>query len=73
MIGGINYLPGIGLYNGAYDIIIDTVYKNNRSAGPNDREHDPLPDYVVVNFPHLMLAKSVDDWDKNNPTVSANK
>ena len=73
-IDGVNYLREIGLYSGAYGTIIDIVYKNNRTTGLNDREHDPLPDYVVVDFPHLILPKSVGDpWDRNNPTVSVNK
>ena len=68
-----NYLPEIGLYNGAYGTIIDIVYKNNQTTGPNHKEHDPLPDYVVVDFPHLILPKAVDPCDINNPTVSTNK
>ena len=45
-IDGVNYLPAICLYNGAYGTIIDIVYKNNQTAGPNDKEHDLLPDYI---------------------------
>ena len=55
VIDGVNYLPKIGLYNGAYGTIIDIIYKINRIAEPNDKEHDPLHDYVVVDFPHLIF------------------
>ena len=57
-IGHINYLAEIGLYNGAYGTIIDTVYKNNRSAGPHDREPDLLHNCVVVDFLYLILSKT---------------
>ena len=39
---GINYLHEIDLYNGSYSTIIDIIYNNNRSTGPNDREHELL-------------------------------
>ena len=72
-IDGVNHLPEIGLYNGSYGTIIGIIYKNNWTTGPNDKEHDPLPDYVVVDFPHLISPKPVDPRDINNHTVSTNK
>jgi len=68
-IDGYNYLPEIGLYNGAFGTVQEIVYKN-RPKGPNDKEKDPLPDYVVVDFPHLKLPPSILPWDIENPTVS---
>ena len=69
-IDGLNFLPEIGLYNGAFGTVIDIVYKN-RPKGPNDKVNDALPDYVVVDFPHLKLPKAITPWDKDNPTVSS--
>jgi hypothetical protein len=28
-----------------------------------------LPDYVVVDFPHLSLPPHIDPWDREHPTV----
>lgn len=64
-----NFLPEVGLYNGAMGTIIEIVYKSN-PVGPNDKEHRHLPDYVVVDFPHLALPSHIRPWDSNNPTVS---
>jgi hypothetical protein len=65
----VNYLPEVGLYNGAIGSVIEIVYKD-KPVGPNDKQHDHLPDYVVVDFPHLNLPKTIRPWDLNNPTVS---
>ena len=70
-IDGINYLPKIGLYNGSYNTVVNSVYKNGRSTGPNGREYDPLLDYILVDFPHLILSKLIKPWDENNTVVSA--
>ena len=59
-IDGVDYLPETGLYNGVYSTIIDIVYRNNPTTGPNDTEHEPLPDYMMVDFSYLILPKSVD-------------
>jgi len=64
-----NFLPEVGLYNGAIGTVIEIVYKSS-PAGPNDKEHRHLPDYVVVDFPHLNLPSHIDPWDTKNPTVS---
>jgi len=63
-----NYLPEIGLYNGAHGTIVDFVYRDN-TAGPNNKDGKHLPDYVIVDFPHLCLPDYIEPWDKNNPTV----
>ena len=65
----VNYLPAVGLYNGAMGKVIEIVYRDN-PVGPNDKQNCHLPDYVVVDFPHLNLPSTILPWDKNNPTVS---
>ena len=65
----VNYLPEIGLYNGAIGTVVEIVYKHN-PAGPNDKQHDHLPDYVVVDYRHLKLPSHIPPWDSNHPTVS---
>ena len=49
-----NILPSAGLYNGSIGTIAEIVYKNN-PIGPNNKQHNHLPDYVVVDFPNLTL------------------
>ncbi|EJK63663.1 hypothetical protein THAOC_15666, partial [Thalassiosira oceanica] len=66
-IGGINYVPELGLYNGARGEIVDIVYKT--MAGPNNKHEDHLPAYVVVDFPHLRLPPYIEPWDRLHPTV----
>ncbi len=51
-ISTVTFLSEIGLYNGAIGDVIEIVY-NDRSVGPNDKQHYHLPNYVVVNFPNL--------------------
>jgi predicted nucleic-acid-binding protein/DNA replication protein DnaC len=63
-----NILPCAGLYNGSIGTVVDIVYKNN-PIGPNDKQHNHLPDYVVVDFPHLTLPSYIEPWDKLHPTV----
>ena len=65
-----NILPCAGLYNGSIGTIIDIVYKND-PPGPNDKQHNHLPDYVVVDFPHLTLPSYIEPWDRLHPTVNA--
>lgn len=64
-----NILPCAGLYNGSIGRVVEIVYRNN-SVGPNDKQHNHLPDYVVVDFPHLTLPPYIEPWDKLHPTVS---
>jgi hypothetical protein len=68
-ISNVNILPEIGLYNGAIGTIVKIVYQD-RPEGPNNKEHDNLPDYVVVNFPNLKLPAGILPWDQLHKTVS---
>ncbi len=68
-ISNLNVLPEIGLHNGAIGMVVEIVY-NNRPEGPNDKEHYHLPDYVIVNFPHLKLLAGIPPWDQYHKTVS---
>ena len=68
-INKVNFLPEVGLYNGSIGTIIDIVYQTS-SVGPNDKEHNHLPDYVVVDFPNLNLPPHIKPWDELNKTVS---
>ncbi len=53
-ISYVNILPEIRLYNGAIGTVVEIVYQH-RPEGPNDKEHNHLPDYVIVNFLNLKL------------------
>ena len=66
-IDGVNFIPEIGLYNGARGKVVEIVY--DKPEGPNDKQHRHLPAYVVVDFPRLNLPKDFDPWDKNHKTV----
>ncbi len=65
-----NFLPEIGLYNGAIGDVIEIVY-NNRPDGPNDKQHYHLPNYVVVDFPNLQLPTNIEPWDELHKMVSS--
>lgn len=67
-IDNVNFIPEIGLYNGARGKVVDIIF--NKPEGPNDKQHKHLPDYVVVDFPDLKLPPEYEPWDKNNKTVS---
>ncbi len=69
-ISNVNFLPEIGLYNGAIGDAIEIVY-NNRPVGPNDKQHYHLPNYVVVDFPNLRLPANIAPWDALHKTVSS--
>ena len=62
--------PCLGPYNGSIGTIIYIDYKNNPIAS-NNKQHNHLPDYVVVDFPHLTLPSYIEPWDKLHPTVNA--
>ena len=67
-ISGINYVPQLGLYNGARGTLVDIVYDEGQT--PNSKQNYHLPKYVVVDFPGLDLkGGKYDCWDKENPTV----
>ena len=63
-----NILPCGGLYNGSIGTVIEIVYKNI-PIRPNNRQHNHLLDYVVVEFPHFKLPPFIEPWDKLYPTV----
>jgi hypothetical protein len=68
-ISTVNFLPEVGLYNGVIGNVVEIVYQD-RPVGPNDKQHYHLPDYVVVDFPHLKLPSNIAPWDKLHKTVS---
>ncbi len=68
-ISNVNFLPEIGLYNGAIGDVIDIVY-NDRPVGPNNKQHYHIPNYVVVDFPNLRLPTNIAPWDELHKTVS---
>ena len=68
-ISNVNILPAIGLYNGAIGTVIEIVYQD-KPVGPNDKELNHLPDYVVVDFPNLKLPTGIPPWDELHPMVS---
>jgi hypothetical protein len=65
----VNILPEIGLYNGAIGTVVKIVYQD-RPDRPNDKEHNRLPDYVVVNFLYLKFPAGIPPWDELHKTVS---
>ncbi len=69
-ISNMNFLPEIGLYNGAIGDVIEIVY-NDRPVGLNDKQHYHIPNYVVVNFPNLQLPTNIAPWDELHKTVSS--
>ena len=62
-----NFVPELGLYNGAKGTIIDIVYNN--FVGPNNKHKHHLHQYVVVDFPGFKLSVIIKPWDLNGPTV----
>jgi hypothetical protein len=64
----VNFIPELGLYNGAVSTIVEMVF--DKPEGPNDKQHCHLPRYVVMDMPHVKLPEGYKPWDKNNPTVS---
>ncbi len=69
-ISNVNFLPEIGLYNGAIGAVIEIVY-NDRPVGLNNKQHYHLPNYVVVDFPNLRLPTNIAPWDELHKTVSS--
>jgi hypothetical protein len=67
-ISKVNYLPEIGLYNGAIGTAVEIVYQD-KPEGPNNKEHNHLPDYVVVDIPNLKLPPGIPPWDELHKTV----
>ncbi len=69
-VSDVNFLPEIGLYNGASSDVIEIVY-NDRPVGPNDKQHYHLPNYVVVDFSNLQLPTNIAPWDELHKMVSS--
>jgi hypothetical protein len=65
----VNFLPEIGLYNGTLGNIIEIVY-HDRPVGSNGKQHYHLPDYIVVDIPHLKLPSNIAPWVNLHKTVS---
>ena len=61
-----NILPSAGLYSGAIGKIVEIVY--SKESGPNVKEKYHLPDYVIVDFPHLNLPPHIQPWDTRHRT-----
>jgi hypothetical protein len=60
----------VGLYNGAIGTVNEIIYQG-KPVGANDKEHNHLPDYVVVDFPNLTLPTGIKPWDKLHKTMSS--
>ncbi len=68
-ISNVNILPEIGLYNRAIGTVVKIVYQD-RPEGPNNKENNHLPDYMVVNFSNLKLPAGIPPWDELHEMVS---
>jgi hypothetical protein len=68
-ISPVYLLPEVGLYNRAIGNVVEIVYQD-RPVGPNDKQHYHLPNYVVIDIPHLKLPSIIAPWDYLNKTVS---
>ena len=66
----INIDPNAGLFIGAIGTVIDIVYDEEHSVGPNTDGVESLPKYIVVDFPTFEPPPGIEPWDRNNPTVS---
>ena len=64
-----NILPSAGINSGAIGTGVEIVYTSS-SEGPNDKDHCHLPDYIVVDFPHLNLPPYIPAWDSTHLNVS---
>jgi hypothetical protein len=62
-LSNVNILPEVGLYNGAIGTVVEIIYQD-KPVGPNDKEHNHLPDYVVVDFLNLKLPTGIPPWDE---------
>jgi hypothetical protein len=68
-LSNVNILPEVGLYHGAIGTVVAISYQH-KPEGLNDKEHNHLPDYLVVNFPNLKLPTGVMPWDELHKMVS---
>jgi hypothetical protein len=69
-ISNVNIMPEVRLYNGAIGTVFEVIYQG-KPVGPNDKEHNHFPDYVVVDFPNLKLPTGIPPWNKLHKTVSS--
>jgi hypothetical protein len=60
----------VGLYNGAIGTVVEIIYQG-KPVGPNNKEHNHLPDYMVVDFPNSKLPTGIPPWDELHKTVSS--
>ena len=59
-----------GLFVGAIGNVVDIVYDEHHSVGPNTDGVESLPKYIVVDFPTYKPPPGIEPWDRKNPTVS---
>ncbi len=50
--------------------VVEIIYQG-KPEGPNNKEHNHLPDYVVVYFPNLKLPTGIPPWDELHKMVSS--
>lgn len=67
-IHSINFIPEIGLFNGTMGILIEFAFSTRE--GPNDKQVDHNPKYIVIDCPDVVIPANFEPWDRNNPTVS---
>jgi hypothetical protein len=61
----LNFVVELNIKNGTTGEIVDIVYED--SKGPLCPSN-PLPLYVVVDIPSLLIPAEYDPWDADNPT-----
>jgi hypothetical protein len=66
----VNILPEVGLYNGPIGSVVEIIYQG-KPVGPNNIEHNHLPDYVVADFPNLNLPTGIPTSDELHKMVSS--
>lgn len=66
----VNIDANAGLFVGAIGNVIDIIYDEQHSVGPNGQDGETLPKYIVVDFPTYKPPPGIEPWDRKNPTVS---
>ena len=68
-----NINPNAGLYVGSIGRVVEIVYGDGHTVGPNGDKTvlSHLPKYIVVDFPQFKPPQGIEPWDRNNPTESA--
>lgn len=69
---GVNINPNAGLYVGSIGRVVEIVYDEQHTVGPNGdkTKMSHLPSYIVVDFPNFKPPQGLSVWDEENPTVS---